>query len=87
MRGFSVRDRIQFTAPDKQLGVTNRDLVIIESIAPEAWIATRLDDHRRIEFSAADHRHFNDRCAVTSHSAQGRVIDASIESLYTPRHV
>ena len=28
-RGFSVGDRIQFTAPDKSLGVANRDLAVI----------------------------------------------------------
>ena len=32
-REFSVGDRIQFTAPDKSLGVANRDLAVIESIA------------------------------------------------------
>lgn len=68
---FSVGDRIQFTAPDKSLGVANRDLAIIESIAPDGRIAARLDDHRQIEFNAADHRHFDHGYAVTSHSAQG----------------
>lgn len=31
-RGISVGDRIQFTAPDKQLGVANRELGKIENI-------------------------------------------------------
>ena len=35
-REFSVGDRIQFTAPDKSLGVANRDLAVIESIHPMA---------------------------------------------------
>ncbi|MFP5209481.1 MAG: MobF family relaxase [Acidobacteriota bacterium] len=68
---FAVGDRIQFTAPDKQLGVANRDLAVIESIAPDGRIAARLDDNRHIEFSAAEHRHFDHGYAVTSHSAQG----------------
>ncbi len=68
---FSVGDRIQFTAPDQSVGVANRDLAIIESIAPDGRIAARLDDHRQIEFNAADHRHFDHGYAVTSHSAQG----------------
>ena len=35
---FSVGDRIQFTAPDKSLGVANRDLAVIESISPNGRI-------------------------------------------------
>ena len=70
-REFSVGDRIQFTAPDKQLRVANRDLAVIESITPDGRISARLDDSRRIEFNAAEHRHFDHGYAVTSHSAQG----------------
>ncbi len=68
---FSVGDRIQFTAPDKSLGVANRDLAVIESIAPDGRLAARLEDNRQIEFNPADHRHFDHGYAVTSHSAQG----------------
>ena len=68
---FAVGDRIQFTAPDKSLGLVNRDLAFIESITSEGRIAARLDDSRRIEFNAADHRHFDHGYAVTSHSSQG----------------
>lgn len=68
---FAAGDRIQFTAPDRQLGVANRDLAVIESISQESRIAARLDDNRQIEFNAAEHRHFDHGYAVTSHSAQG----------------
>src|SRR5271169_2841671 len=44
-REFSVGDRIQFTAPDKSLGVANRDLAVIQSIAPDGHITARLDNH------------------------------------------
>ncbi|HTU34520.1 MAG TPA: MobF family relaxase [Candidatus Acidoferrum sp.] len=71
MHDFAVGDRIQFTAPDKQLAVANRDLAVIESIAPDGRIRARLDDNRQIEFNAAEHRHFDHGYAVTSHSAQG----------------
>ncbi len=70
-REFSVGDRIQFTAPDKSLGVANRDLAAIESIAPDGRITARLDDNRQIEFNASEHRHFDHGYAVTSYSAQG----------------
>lgn len=68
---FAVGDRIQFTAPDRTLGVANRDLAVIESIARDGQISARLDDNRQIEFNAAEHRHFDHGYAVTSHSAQG----------------
>jgi conjugative relaxase-like TrwC/TraI family protein len=68
---FSVGDRIQFTAPDRSLGVANRDLAVIESIAPDGRLGARLEDNRQLEFSPTDHRHFDHGYAVTSHSAQG----------------
>jgi conjugative relaxase-like TrwC/TraI family protein len=70
-RQFSVGDRIQFTAPDKSLGVANRDLAVIESIAPDGRMIARLDNNRQIEFPASEHRHFDHGYAVTSHSSQG----------------
>jgi conjugative relaxase-like TrwC/TraI family protein len=70
-RDFSVGDRIQFTAPDKALGVANRDLAAVESISPDGRVSARLDSNRQIEFSALEHRHFDHGYAVTSHSSQG----------------
>ncbi len=71
IRDFSIGDRIQFTAPDKALGVANRDLAVLESISSEGRISSRLDNGRQIEFNAGEHRHFDHGYAVTSHSAQG----------------
>lgn len=68
---FSIGDRIQFTAPDRSLGVANRDLAVIESIRSDGSISARLDNGRQIEFDAQAHRHFDHGYAVTSHSAQG----------------
>jgi ATP-dependent exoDNAse (exonuclease V) alpha subunit len=70
-RDFAVGDRIQFTAPEKSLGIANRDLGVIESMTPDGRIRTRLDDSRQIEFNVAEHRHFDHGYAVTSHSSQG----------------
>jgi len=74
-REFSIGDRIQFTAPDKSLGVANRDLAVIQSIAPDGRIGARLDGDRLIEFNAAEHRHFDHGYAVTSHGAQGITVE------------
>jgi ATP-dependent exoDNAse (exonuclease V) alpha subunit len=71
-REFSVGDRVQFTAPDKSLGVANRDLGTIEAIHPDDRLSARLDNNnRQIEFNASEHRHFDHGYAVTSHSSQG----------------
>ncbi len=70
-REFSAGERIQFTAPDKSLGVANRDLAVIESIHPDGRVTAGLSDNRQIEFNAREHPHFDHGYAVTSHSSQG----------------
>jgi ATP-dependent exoDNAse (exonuclease V) alpha subunit len=70
-REFSVGDRVQFTAPDKSLGIANRDMAVIEAIHADGRISARIDNHRQIEFNASEHRHFDHGYAVTSHSSQG----------------
>jgi len=70
-REFSVGDHIQFTAPDKSLGVANRDMAVIEAIHRDASLSVRLDNNRRIDFNASEHRHLDHGYAVTSHSSQG----------------
>jgi conjugative relaxase-like TrwC/TraI family protein len=85
-REFSVGDRIQFTAPDKSLAVANRDLAVIESIAPDGRISARLDSNRQIEFSASEHRHFDHGYAVTSHSSQGLTAERVLVNADTGVH-
>ncbi len=43
-REFSVGDRIQFTAPDKSLGLANRELAAIEAVHPDGRLSARLDN-------------------------------------------
>jgi conjugative relaxase-like TrwC/TraI family protein len=85
-REFSVGDRIQFTAPDKSLGVANRDLANIESIAPDGRISARLDSNRQVEFNASEHRHFDHGYAVTSHSSQGLTAERVLVNADTGVH-
>jgi conjugative relaxase-like TrwC/TraI family protein len=68
---FAIGDRVQFTAPDKSLGVANRDLAIIEAISSDSRVVVQVDGGSRIEFNATEHRHFDHGYAVTSHSSQG----------------
>jgi conjugative relaxase-like TrwC/TraI family protein len=85
-RVFSLGDRIQFTAPDKSLGVANRDLAVIESISPDGPISARLDNNRRVEFDAKEHRHFDHGYAVTSHSSQGLTAERVLVNADTGVH-
>jgi len=85
-REFSVGERIQFTAPDKSLGVANRDLAVIESISPDGRVSARLDNNRQIEFNAGEHRHFDHGYAVTSHSSQGLTADRVLVHADTSVH-
>jgi len=72
VREFSTGDRIQFTEPNKTLGVANRDLGTITSI-DNGQMAVRLDGKqpREIAFDTAQFRQFDHGYAVTSHSSQG----------------
>jgi conjugative relaxase-like TrwC/TraI family protein len=83
---FSPGDRIQFTAPDKALGVANRDLAVIDSIAADGRISARLDSGRKIEFDPAKHRHFDHGYAVTSHSSQGLTAERVLVNADTGVH-
>jgi conjugative relaxase-like TrwC/TraI family protein len=85
-RDFSVGDRIQFTAPNKSLGVSNRELAIIESIAPDGRVTARLDNNCQIEFNATEHRHFDHGYAVTSHSSQGLTAERVLIHAYSSVH-
>jgi ATP-dependent exoDNAse (exonuclease V) alpha subunit len=83
---FSVGDRIQFTAPDKSLGVANRDLAVIESVAIDGLITARLDNNHRVEINAQQHRHFDHGYAVTSHSSQGLTAERVLVNANTSVH-
>jgi ATP-dependent exoDNAse (exonuclease V) alpha subunit len=83
---FSAGDRIQFTAPNKSLGIANRDLAVIESVSSTGLITARLDDNRRLEFDAQQHRHFDHGYAVTSHSSQGLTAERVLVNADTGVH-
>jgi conjugative relaxase-like TrwC/TraI family protein len=85
-REFSVGDRIQFTAPDKVLNVANRDLAVIDSIAPDGRVSARLDSGREIDFDPTGHRHFDHGYAVTSHSSQGLTTERVLVNADTGVH-
>lgn len=67
----ATSNRIQCAAPDKSLGVANRDLAAIESVRPDSRISALLDNGRQVDFDPKEHHHFDHGNAVTSHSSQG----------------
>jgi len=71
-REFATGDRIQFTAPDKQLEVNNRDLATIVKLE-DGQITVQMDTKggRFVTFDPAHMRSFDHGYAVTSHSSQG----------------
>ena len=86
-REFSRGDRIQFTAPSKDLGVANRDLATIQRIDGHQ-VTVKLDgaEKRIVSFDARDTRHFDHGYAVTSHSSQGITAERVLVNMDTRAH-
>jgi ATP-dependent exoDNAse (exonuclease V) alpha subunit len=74
-RAFSEGDRVQFTAPSKDLHVANRELTTIQKINAGGDLEIRLDSGREIAFNIREHPHLDHGYAVTSHSSQGQTAD------------
>jgi conjugative relaxase-like TrwC/TraI family protein len=72
-REFAVGDKVQFTAPSRDLQVANRDLGTIQHIGADGKISVYMDGmkDRIVRFDANKMRHFDHGYAVTSHSSQG----------------
>jgi len=84
-REFSVGDRLQFTAPNRELGVANRDLAIVEQIE-NRQLSVRMDHGKSVTFDANEMRHFDHGYAVTSHSSQGLTADRVLVNIDTTVH-
>jgi hypothetical protein len=87
-REFATGDRLQFTAPDKKLGVANRDLATIEAITPAtaaqaSQITVKMDAGQSITFDPQTMRNFDHGYAVTSHSSQGLTSDRVLVNMDT----
>jgi conjugative relaxase-like TrwC/TraI family protein len=74
-RAFSVGDRLQFTAPNQDIKVANRDLGTVEAIAPNGAMRLKLDDGRELKLDPQNHPHLDHGYAVTSYSSQGLTAD------------
>jgi conjugative relaxase-like TrwC/TraI family protein len=87
-REFAIGDRVQFTAPNKELGVANRDLGTIQQIGEAGEITVRMDGDKEktVTFDPAKMRHFDHGYAVTSHSSQGLTSERVLVNMDTNVH-
>ncbi len=74
-RNFSEGDRIQFTAPNNDFRVANRELGTIERIGDDGSVRLRMDNGRSAELNPNSPIHLDYGYAVTSHSSQGQTAD------------
>jgi ATP-dependent exoDNAse (exonuclease V) alpha subunit len=85
-REFAIGDRLSFTAPNRELGVANRDLGTVERIDREGQLSVKMDNGKNISFDPAAMRHLDHGYAVTSHSSQGLTADRVIVNIDTATH-
>ncbi|MGB6875858.1 MAG: MobF family relaxase [Candidatus Acidiferrales bacterium] len=74
-RAFAKGDRVQFTAPNREQHIANRELGTIEQIDSRGNLQIRLDSGRAVAFNIRENRHLDYGYAVTSHSSQGQTAD------------
>jgi conjugative relaxase-like TrwC/TraI family protein len=74
-RSFSVGDRIQFTAPNQELKVANRELGTVQGIAHDGTMHLKLDNERSVVLNPQRHPHLDHGYAVTSYSSQGQTAE------------
>jgi ATP-dependent exoDNAse (exonuclease V) alpha subunit len=85
-RQFAIGDRLQWTAPSKDLGVANRDLGTVEQIGNDGHFTVRMDNGKAVSFDAHQMRHFDHGYAVTSHSSQGLTAERVLVNIDTNLH-
>lgn len=81
-------DRLQFTAPNRDLGTANRDLGTLEKIDANGAMTVRMDGGKdqTVTFDSAEMRHFDHGYAVTSHSSQGLTSERVLVNMDTNVH-
>ena len=80
-REFSVGDRVQFTAPSKDLHVVDGELGTIEKMNDAGDIKIRMDSGRAVALNIREHPHLDHGYAVTSQgqTAERVLIDVDTE--------
>jgi Ti-type conjugative transfer relaxase TraA len=73
-RQFASGDRIMFLRNERELGVKNGTLGMVEQVTPQR-MAVRTDDGRAVTFDTKDYAHVDHGYAATIHKAQGMTVD------------
>lgn len=73
-RAFASGDRIMFLRNERELGVKNGTLGIVERVTPQT-MAVRTYDGRNVAFDTKDYAHVDHGYAATIHKAQGMTVD------------
>jgi ATP-dependent exoDNAse (exonuclease V) alpha subunit len=84
-RAFSEGDRVQFTAPDRERHIANRELATVEKMDAKDNVQLRLDSGRKVAFNIRENPHLDYGYAVTSHSSQGQTADRVLIHVDTDR--
>jgi ATP-dependent exoDNAse (exonuclease V) alpha subunit len=84
-RTFSQGDRVQFTAPNRERHIANRELGTIEKIDDSGNLQLRLDSGRAVAFNIKENPHLDYGYAVTSHSSQGQTANRVLIHVDTAR--
>jgi conjugative relaxase-like TrwC/TraI family protein len=84
-REFSKGDRIQFTAPSRELHIANRDLGTVEQVNSHGELKLRMDSGREVVFNIREHPHIDYGYAVTSHSSQGQTANRVLINVDTEK--
>ena len=74
-RAFSTGDRVQLTAPSRELKLANRELGMVEGIGQDGRLSLKMDGGRELQLDPRLHPHIDHGYAVTSHSSQGQTAD------------
>jgi hypothetical protein len=79
--------RFQLTAPNRELGVANRDLGTITRFGDDGRITVSMDGGKKtVTFDPHEMRHFDHGYAVTSHSSQGLTSERVLVNMDTRVH-
>jgi ATP-dependent exoDNAse (exonuclease V) alpha subunit len=76
---------VQFTAPNREQHVANREMGTIEKIDASGNLQLRLDSGREVAFNIQENPHLDYGYAVTSHSSQGQTADRVLIHVDTER--
>lgn len=81
-------DRLQWTAPSRDLGVANRDIGTIRHITEDGKITVHVhgSTEKTVAFDPRAMRHFDHGYAVTSHGSQGLTSDRVLINMDTDVH-